>query len=78
MQPPPLQVFDNNDEEYEVEDILGHRMQRKRRGHSSQREFLIKWKGYPAYDATWEPESHLQSAPRILQNYKNTQPDFRS
>ena len=75
MQPPPLRIYDNDDEEYEVEEIFGHRMHRKRRGHTLQREFLIKWKGYPSYDATWEPESHLQSAPEILQDYKNNHPD---
>ena len=51
--PPPLQ--DNNDEEHEVQEILGHRL--RRRGRTARREFLIKWKGYPTYDATWEPES---------------------
>ena len=74
--PPPLRLFDNNDEEHEVEEILGHRMRRMRRGHTSQREFLIKWKGYPAYDASWKPESHLDSAPDMLESYKKNQPDL--
>ena len=43
-----------------------------------RREFLIKWKGYPTYDATWEPEPHLESAPEILQDYKDNQPDLKS
>ena len=74
--PPPLKVFENDDEEYEVEEILGHRMQRKRRGQPLQKEYLIKWKGYPTYDATWEPESHMGSALDILQQYKQNQPDL--
>ncbi len=74
--PPPLKVFENDDEEYEVEEILGHRMQRKRRGQPLLKEYLIKWKGYPTYDATWEPESHLDSALDILQQYKKDQPDL--
>ena len=37
--PPPLQVFDNNDEEHEVQEILGHRL--RRRGCTARREFLI-------------------------------------
>ena len=78
IQPPPLRVFENDDEEHEVEEILGHRMHRKRRGDTPRREFLVKWKGYPASDATWEPESHLESAPEILQDYKNNQPDLQS
>lgn len=74
--PPPLQVYDNNDEEHEVEEILGHRI--KRRGRTSRKEYLVKWKGYPSYDATWEPESHLSTASDILTAYKQQQPDLSS
>ena len=38
---------------YEVEKIV---KARKRKG---KREFLIKWKGYPESQNTWEPESNL-------------------
>lgn len=76
--PPPLNISDSNaDEEYEVEAILGHRMQR-RRNRASQREFLIKWKGYPNYDATWEPEQNLTNARDVLDGYKQMQPDLKS
>ena len=74
--PPPLQVFDNSDEEHEVQEILGHRL--RRRGRTARREFLIKWKGYPTYDATWEPESHLSTANDILTAYKQQKPDLSS
>ena len=47
--------------EYEVADLLDIR---HRRGHP--REFLVLWKGYSVYDATWEPEPHLSNAPDIV------------
>ena len=27
------------------------------------------WKGYPITEASWEPESHFQNAPLILEDY---------
>ena len=30
-------------------------------------EFLVKWKGYPLYDATWEPLAHLSGSPEAFQ-----------
>jgi len=36
----------NDDNEYEVEEILDHRKKGR------QTEFLVKWKGYP--DTSWE------------------------
>jgi hypothetical protein len=60
--PPPDIV--NDVEEYEVETILEHRKNRNRQ------EFLVKWKGYPREDSTWEAESSLTHCPRILRVYK--------
>ena len=51
------------EEEYEVEAILRHK------GTKSQRLYLVLWKGYPVTKASWEPESNLQHAPRILEDY---------
>lgn len=56
---PPSPVFLNDALEYEVEDILDVRVSRRNR--AGRREFLIKWKGYPLYESTWEPESHLEN-----------------
>lgn len=52
------------DEEYEVERIEDH----KRDGKTTL--FLVKWKGYSAKDNTWEPESHLAHAAKLLREYE--------
>jgi hypothetical protein len=70
QQPPfPVQIEDHN--EYEVEKILD--MRERRRGRKSTREFLVKWKGYPEFDATWEPEAHLTNAKKMLKKFLQKQ-----
>ena len=61
-QPPPP-VLVEGEEEYEVEAILRHK------GKGASRRYLVLWKGYPLTEASWEPESHLQNAPLILEDY---------
>ena len=39
--------------EYKIEQVLQHG--KKGRGH----QFPVHWKGYPSYDASWEPRSHF-------------------
>ena len=36
-------------------------------------QYLVKWKGYPESDNTWEPADHIQ-APRLLKRYERRQP----
>ena len=60
--PPPDLV--EQEPEYEVEAITNHRLRYHRR------QYLIAWKGYPASENTWEPESALKNAQTILANYK--------
>ena len=59
--PPPIMV--EGAEEYEAEAILRHT------GTKSRRLYLVLWKGYPVTEASWEPESNLQHAPEILEDY---------
>ena len=51
--------------EYEVEKIL------TRRGEANHIQYLIKWKGFPMEDCSWEPESNLQNSKRILAAFNN-------
>ena len=71
--------------EYEVEAILRHRLVKSSKGQSTTRqtvtqqlnisrdphdyEFLVKWKGYPRYESTWEPYAHLDRAMDRLKEY---------
>ena len=50
--------------EFEVERIINHR---KILGIT---EFLIKWKGYPESENTWEPEDHLVNCQTLLHHYR--------
>ena len=46
----------DDDGEYEIEKILGHR--RKRNGDYT---YLVKWKGFSYEESTWEPQSNFKS-----------------
>ena len=52
-------------DEYEVEKIL------TRRGENDHLQYLIKWKGYPMDDCSWEPASNLKNSKRILAAFNN-------
>ncbi|KAH9619215.1 hypothetical protein KSS87_003192, partial [Heliosperma pusillum] len=52
----------------EVETILADRVIRKR-GVPRQREFLIKWKGQPDSEASWEKEADLWQFKDLIQRF---------
>ena len=62
MRPPPDLIEDA--EEYEVEAIINYHYF----GHKQQLQYLIKWKGYPDADNTWESADHVH-APALIQVY---------
>ena len=64
-QPPPDLI--NGEDEYEVNRILAHRQF----GWSKKLQYLIKWKGYPESDNTWEPTDQVH-APQIIKHYQST------
>ena len=49
LRPPPEMV--DEEEEFEVENVLRHR----HFGKGRKLQYLIKWKGYPTANNTWEP-----------------------
>ena len=54
--------------EFEVEDLLDHRT--RRRGSAFEMEYLVKWKGYSVFEATWEPASNLTNCSEVLSAYR--------
>ena len=67
----PLPDLIDRGEEYKVEVVLGHC------GKPGCRTFLIKWKGYPASEDTWELEWNQGNAQPLITEYKIAQPaDF--
>ena len=49
---------------YEVENIL------KRRIIKGKKEYLIKWKGYPENESTWEPLTHLRYIQYMIKEFE--------
>ncbi len=64
-QNPPPPVIIDEEEEYEVEEILD------KRKHYGKVQYLIKWKGYPLSEASWEPESNL-NCPELLKKFNKS------
>ena len=63
LRPPPDII--EGEEEYEVETIIRHQP-----GHGNRHcKFLVKWKGYPRSEATWEPMTNLANAQQRVQEY---------
>lgn len=58
----PSKSTKNFDTSFEVEKLIKHR------GRKGNREFLVRWKGFPPEDDTWESEKGL-SCPKILKQY---------
>jgi len=65
--PPPPELIDN-DVEYEVEEVLDSRMYRRKL------QYLVKWKGYPHEDNTWEPEDNMQQSQQAVQDFHKKHP----
>src|SRR6266481_7044001 len=62
--PPPDLI--NREDKYEVERIIAHRQF----GQSKRLQYLIKWKGYPKSDNTWEPADQVH-APELIKHYQS-------
>jgi len=66
--PTPAVHEEGEEPEWEVESVLDQR----RRGQ--QLQYLVKWKGYPLEEASWEPESHLANARQAIQEFQRRSP----
>ena len=39
-------------------------------GRKLVEEFLVKWRGYDLFEATWEPLAHLTNCPDVLSLFR--------
>jgi hypothetical protein len=62
--PPPDLI--NGEAEYKVEAIRSHHYF----GKNKRLQYLLKWKGYPKADNTWESEDQLNAPDRLKQYNK--------
>ena len=53
--------------EFEVEALL------RSRGKGKEEEFLVKWKGFPETEATWEPLANLGNSRQLVQEFRRQQ-----
>ena len=58
---------DSAPEEYEVERVESHKIERK--GKKSELKYLVKWKNYDASENTWEPVSAVENAHQLVDEY---------
>ena len=64
--PPPDLI--EGEEEYEVEKILDA----KPRGRGRKMHYLVKWKGYPVSDNSWEPKENIHAEALIKEFEKRS------
>ena len=70
--PGPIEV--DNEEEYEVEAILDSKIDRRRRGRPVF--YLVKWKGYPDANNTWEPVANVKNSQQLVNTFHKNFPEM--
>ena len=66
--PPPELINDDGEEEWAVERVLKERM--VKRGKTTRIEYLVKWRGYPEWENSWEPAKNLRHAQQAILDYQ--------
>ena len=66
---PPPDILDGEDA-WEVEEVVGKRS--RKRGRTTTVEYLVRWKGYPDHEKTWEPAQNLRAAQDAVACYESS------
>ena len=69
IQPPPPSVTIEDQVEHEVEEVLDSKIMRKRLF------YLVKWKGYPVSENSWEPAPNLSNAKDLVDQFHAKYPE---
>ena len=74
IRPEPEEI--EGEREYEVERILQSEIREKRQGRRKKKSlfYLVKWKGYPNDECTWEPGIHLTNAHKEVEEFHQQNP----
>ena len=65
-EPPPIVV--DEEEEYEVEEILDSAIR------NGKFKYYVKWKGYSDAECSWEPEENVKNAPDLVRKFHRKNP----
>ena len=63
----------DGEDAWEVERIVKQRVKRIGRAKKESIEYLVKWKGYPDWESTWESEYALRGAPDAIKEFQRKQ-----
>ena len=77
VQPPPPAELLEGEEEYEVDNVKSHELQSSS-GGKAKYKYLVLWRGYSSEHDTWEPESNLKHASKVLRTYWDSVKGSRS
>jgi len=72
LPPPEPVVLEDGELEYEVEEILNSAI--SGRAPNKFTKYRVKWKGYDASHNTWEPESNLEGARELIEEFHQRYP----
>jgi hypothetical protein len=61
---PPPALTSSDGDDYEVESILA------KRGKGARTEYLVRWRGWPIWEATWERRRNLDGAAEALDTFE--------
>jgi hypothetical protein len=64
---PPPDILPDGEEEWEVEAVVG------KRGRGNRLQYLVRWKGYPDHEKSWEPTRNLTHAQEKIREYEDAQ-----